>query len=132
MPKYCAAVFMLATCGIGSATSAVQPSIASLVQNATFFVPETSSNIPQLAEPGISDLHLCLINGTRSLQRIQLSRSVATGGVDNCRSSLLAFYNSSLALSELTSGHWQESEMDHTLCQAGLWYLHWPVCIIVL
>ena len=45
-----------------------------------------------------------------------------TGGVDSCRSSLLAFYNSSLPLSELTSGHWQESEMDHTLCKAGLWY----------
>ena len=46
-------IVMLTSSAIGSAAVAIQPSIASLVQNATFYVPETSYSAPQLAEPGI-------------------------------------------------------------------------------
>ena len=42
-------------------------------------------------------------------------------GIRSCSNALQEFYSSSKQLSDLDSGKWQESEMDATLCKAGLW-----------
>ncbi len=42
-------------------------------------------------------------------------------GISSCSNALQSFYNRSKELSELDSVDWQETEMDATLCKAGLW-----------
>lgn len=43
------------------------------------------------------------------------------GAITNCGEVLLDFYNQSKKLSDLDAGNWQESDVDVSLCKAGLW-----------
>lgn len=100
------------------------------VSNLTFFLGDDSS--PVLSDAGASAYLVTKRNNISqysSYHRFQsrqpkgcreISCSTA-GAINNCSEVLLDFYNQSKKLSDLDAGNWQESAVDISLCQAGLW-----------